>query len=183
MERRMEADCSGGQSSPRAAAPKGRKEGWKEFYIHYLRYFMMRAGSYGLSSQKSLIFGYIIVLLSVRSGRYLGPVPLETPVGGRVDVASQLHTVCCALTYGKETTDLWGLCLSAEHRWMTGSGYVAMLSPVASSSLLFMTHTHTHTHTHSKLQTAAYFILHDVSLIWTSYVIVSNILSQASVHK
>jgi hypothetical protein len=26
----MEADCSGGQSSPRAVAPKGRKEGRKE---------------------------------------------------------------------------------------------------------------------------------------------------------
>jgi hypothetical protein len=30
MERRMEADCSGGQSSPRAVAPRGRKEGRKE---------------------------------------------------------------------------------------------------------------------------------------------------------
>jgi hypothetical protein len=30
MERRMVADCSGGQSSPRAVAPRGRKAGRKE---------------------------------------------------------------------------------------------------------------------------------------------------------
>jgi hypothetical protein len=30
MERRMEADFSGGQSSSRAATPRGRKEGRKE---------------------------------------------------------------------------------------------------------------------------------------------------------
>jgi hypothetical protein len=30
MERRIEADCSGGQSSLRAVAPRGRKEGRKE---------------------------------------------------------------------------------------------------------------------------------------------------------
>jgi hypothetical protein len=33
MERRMEADCSGGQCSPRAVAPRGRKEGRNIPYI------------------------------------------------------------------------------------------------------------------------------------------------------